>query len=580
MLTVNDIPYFDQIEKAERELSRGTYILITAPLRSGITSFLQILQKRLGEKYPGWNVIYVELSNSEDVTRRLDDVIQTSQPLLMQVGEPYGCSKGCCFIEGTGAMRVINASSGKVVVILDGFHRVDQEQQKSLLQHLRNTYYQKDKCERLRKLSFVLGGAITLDKIDPSKNSPFFANTTIELGDFSFNESKSFVHRFFLEKLKNVPEIVVLYLYDMTEGHPYLLSNVCQKLYDRSKDENNISLFAAQSTIEEVLERRDEYFDILNSELQQADRSTLDLLVRILGGSLVNESQNPTLKELIRLGLVKIVGRGGRSYIKLRNPMVERFVRGQTSSLRSLWDDKVAPIHDITIATPALSEYNYHLFAQIQNLLRNFIVCKLHAQYGSNWSSKVDQRVIENLRNQSKSNSLGQSNQSLLAYADLDQLQQLIISEWSSVFQKHFGKIGALNEFFEGLSLLSRKTYLGQELTGYDMAKVESMTQYFHQFMDHRSLIAMTKDEVFQPKLPITLLFLAANPINTGHLDLEQEIHNIDQRLRMVEKVRNSFRIEQYWAAQYLRSSGYPATLLSRYRSFFWAWQQRWTNND
>lgn len=548
MLTINDVEYLDQIEKAKRELSRGTYILITAPLKSGVTSFLQMLQKRLAEDYPGWNVIYIELSTSKDVTRQLDEAIQTSQPLLTQMGEPYGCSKGCCFIEGTGAMRVINKLSGKIVVILDGFHRVDQEQQKILLQHLRTTYYLKDKCERLRKLGFVLGGAINLDKIDPSKTSPFFANTTIELADFTLNESRSFIYRFFSEKLKTAHENVMLYLYDMTEGHPYLLANICQKLYDRSKSENTISLFTAQSIIEEILEGRDEYFDILSSELQRADGPTLDLLVRILGGSLVNESQNPALKELIRLGLVKI---SERSYIKLRNPMVECFVRKQTSLIRGFWGDTVAPMHEITIAMPALSEYNYRRLAHIQHLLRNFIVCKLHAQYGSEWLNKIDQYIVDDLHKQRNSDSSMQSNQPLLGYADLEQLQQLIVSEWSSVFQRYFGQRGVLDGFFDGLSLLFRKTYLGRELTHYDMAKVESMTEYFYQFMTHRSL-TMTKDESSPLKRPITLLFLASNPIGTSRLDLEREIREIDQRLRMVEKDRNSFKIEQSGAAQYL----------------------------
>ncbi len=359
------------------------------------------------------------------------------------------------------------------------------------------------------------------------------------------------MHEFFSKKQKSVPESIILYLYDMTEGHPYLLTTICQRLYGRSKGEHDISLWMAQSTVEEMLERRDEYFDILNSEIRRADTLTIDLLVRILGGSLVNESQNPILKELLRLGLVKIVGRNGRSYIKMRNPMVERFVRGQTSTLKSRCGGTVAPIHEITIATPTLSEYHYRLFAQTQHLLRNFIVCKLYAHYGSGWSEKVDQRVMEQLRELRISDPSGLPDQPLLGYANLEQLQQLIVAEWSSVFQKHFGETSALNRFFEGLSLLSRKTSLGQELTEYDMAKVESMTQYFYQFMDHRSLI-MTKDEVFQPKLPLTLLFLAANPTSTPRLDLEQEIHEIDQRLRLAEKERNSFRIEQSWAPQYL----------------------------
>ena len=47
----------------------------------------------------------------------------------------------------------------------------------------------------------------------------------------------------------------------------------------------------------------------------------------------------------------------------------------------------------------------------------------------------------------------------------------------------------------------------------------------------------------------ITILFLAANPIDTEQLRLDEEIRAIDERLRRAE-FRNFFEIKQHWAAR------------------------------
>jgi hypothetical protein len=60
---------------------------------------------------------------------------------------------------------------------------------------------------------------------------------------------------------------------------------------------------------------------------------------------------------------------------------------------------------------------------------------------------------------------------------------------------------------------------------------------------------------------PATILFLGANPSDTARIALDQEMREIDQRLRLAE-LRDAFRLEQAWA---VRSRDLQACLL-RYR--------------
>lgn len=59
--------------------------------------------------------------------------------------------------------------------------------------------------------------------------------------------------------------------------------------------------------------------------------------------------------------------------------------------------------------------------------------------------------------------------------------------------------------------------------------------------------LAPTSDHKTEPLQPVKVLFLAANPINTERLRLDQEVRSIDQALRSA-KFRDCFDLQQQWA--------------------------------
>jgi hypothetical protein len=75
------------------------------------------------------------------------------------------------------------------------------------------------------------------------------------------------------------------------------------------------------------------------------------------------------------------------------------------------------------------------------------------------------------------------------------------------------------------------------------------LTYFFHTLIKQRQILLLFVCLMSNNPRVKTILILAANPQNTAHLRLDQEIREIDQGLRLANK-REQYRLEQKWAVR------------------------------
>lgn len=470
-----------QLEDAERGITQGYYLLVTAPLKSGISTFLKTLKQRLNGKYPNWLVLHLELTDEVNVTDQLDTELSATQRLPQQPGRPEKCDDECCFLEKLKSVNIISQSPGRVIIMLDSFHKASSQEQKDLLESLRITYYKRQECEILRKIVFILGGTVNMDLIDPGRTSPFFASYEIRLPDFSFEETRNFMRQFFVGYGITLPEPVELYLYDMTLGHPYLLNTLGKLISDRMSSGSTLLFSTVQRSIRDIASGRDEIMNLLKSEIRKSEPEVIDLLVRIMSGSLVHESQNPYLAELMRQG---VISSGDRGFVRIRNPIFEHFLRTDKELANNVFSGKVAPAAHVEMNTAAVNKQGFHLLLRVESSLRTFIACKLFAIYGDNWPNNIPPSILKGL-NKRRDNDTPSDQDPLLCYAFLNDLKEIIFSQWDTVFEKYFGTKQRLEVFLDSLRLIRNKVAHCRNLTDTELSKFEAIIQYFYEFMAH-----------------------------------------------------------------------------------------------
>ena len=221
------IPRQDLLDQAVGIVDRGEYLLVACPPRSGLSTFLSALQNQLRNSYP----ICIKFSPRQEsgfietVQRAINDSM-TNNPQSF-----YSCQRECPTATLFFGDQIPAQCSGiNGVMILDGLDRVSIEEQRSIIDLLREAYYARDQCHTAKRIRFVAGGNIDLFLISPNRRSPFLTEARIEIPDFSLRETCDFLSRFLTPRGIALRETSQYYLYDMTLGHPHLLNSICRAL--------------------------------------------------------------------------------------------------------------------------------------------------------------------------------------------------------------------------------------------------------------------------------------------------------------------------------------------------------------
>jgi hypothetical protein len=475
---ISCLPRVKQLDSIELSINRGQYSLVTAPPKSGTTTFLKMVERRLAERYPNWLCGRLDLADEEDIVGRFANLLMPCLPTY-SLEECYDkCYLGGCFV---GKSNIADQTGSEIIVLLDSLDCVSGEEQRTLLRNLRDVYYKRRDCEKARRWVFVIAGAINLSEVDSERTSPFYAGNDIQLPDFTIEETRTFISQFLLEHDIVLPRSVELYLYDVTSGHPHLLATLCQMIIHRVPSGGSPPFSTVQMAVADLASGRDELLNRLKDELQEADSTIVDLLVRILSGSLIHTSHNPYLMELMRLG---VVCPGGHGFVRIRNPIFECFLRTDPQLVGDVFGGKVASMTHVAINTPSVNELGFQLLLQVESSLRTFVACKLFAKYGEEWPRAINLTILNEL-SERRGEDHSSQREPLLCYAELSHLRKIVISGWESVFQRYFVNPDRRDVFFDSLRLIRNKIAHSRNLSDTELSKFEAVIQYFYEFMAH-----------------------------------------------------------------------------------------------
>ena len=216
---------------------------------------------------------------------------------------------------------------------------------------IRSFYTERAENPAFKRLSFVLIGVATpSDLINDPKRTPFNIGHQVNLTDFTDDEALPLAAG--LEDEKNQGLVLLRWVLDWTNGHPYLTQRICAEMVRRPQESwtaGAVKELVAQLFFGDRL-NQDDHLKFVRDRILQNDHNDPEYLLAVLGTyrevlnrRQVEDEDQSTVKSQLKLsGAVKRVG---SMALAVRNPIYEkvfdrRWVREQ---LPQSWWQQVKP---------------------------------------------------------------------------------------------------------------------------------------------------------------------------------------------------------------------------------------------
>ncbi len=292
-------------------LKRGHFLVVSAPPRSGTTTFLNHLARQATAAFRGMRCLYVDLGN---VSHQADPCAAVVALLKRELGdevpaEATGIPDLCAaLLDHTGPPRVL---------ILDGFEKVPAQVAKDLVMDLRSGFTEAQVRDAVPPIRFVLGSAIDLRALTSvGMTSPLNVAREILLDDFD----AAALGRLAQAGLSG--EGWGEFLLEVTGGHPCLAQMACHAAFEAQ------SSGAGDGAREEAKRFTTETAEAAFGPIfEQAGRKNdhLVLLAGVLRGREYPFDRNDRrIRVLSEMGVLKP---GARSTCILRNRIFEGALR-------------------------------------------------------------------------------------------------------------------------------------------------------------------------------------------------------------------------------------------------------------
>jgi hypothetical protein len=241
-----------QLAQIVNEMQRPGYVLVARQM--GKTNLLFNAKRTLENKDRLF--VYVDLSNvfkyELDCYRNIiDSIIEPNEVLFESIESiitEVRTKKLPAHKEYSRSLRIIlDLFGGDIVIVLDEIDALrDAEYSDNIFAQIRSNYFSRTNFPVFEKLTYILSGVIEPTELIKDRNkSPFNIGDKIYLGDFSFNEHKSFI---VMSRLK-ISEEISEEIYKWTNGNPRLTFDICAEIESIIINENTIEIDRIESLI-------------------------------------------------------------------------------------------------------------------------------------------------------------------------------------------------------------------------------------------------------------------------------------------------------------------------------------------
>ena len=347
-----------ELAELRRDVDSGINVLLYAPRRHGKTSLLKQLSKELNG-LAGYRVVYfdffVSASPEEFIQQYFSAVVQA---LSSQREKAYDLLKGILKIRPQVSVS-LNPESGtaytltfsrseramalndvlqlpqryaakradKVLVIFDEFQEIEgiglEKKLRSVIQ------------EHGREVSYIFCGSkkSLLLKIFNDSGRAFYRSVKrLHMGPIALSHWEEFIGAKFQSSGKSIDRAEIELIFTLAHGLPYYVQQLCYATWELAQ--TRVNKTAVEQALQLTLEREDDLYSVLWSDLTAKQRRTLKYLVHS-GGEAVYSGDNllaydfnaSTLKSTLEsLQKKDLIDRSGTSYY-LVDPFMAHWVR-------------------------------------------------------------------------------------------------------------------------------------------------------------------------------------------------------------------------------------------------------------
>ena len=253
---------------------------------------------------------------------------------------------------------------------------------------IRSIYNARPATSSFERLSFVLvGTASPSDLIQGPSRTPFNIGQAVDLPDFSFEEALPLIQG--LGKSKKHAKQVLEWIFEWTNGHPYLTQKLCALLSARDKTIQEADVINAMNFhILGKQGKQDDNLDLVQSKLKSHPRRTelIKLYKKILEGEKVSQNVHSIQNQLSLIGLVK----PENGFLIVRNRIYQ-------TAFDLDWVKQNTPKNVTKILAVGFAAISLALLSIV---VYDFVVASLSSQYAGNfYTSRTNSERLKNLAN-------------------------------------------------------------------------------------------------------------------------------------------------------------------------------------
>jgi AAA+ ATPase superfamily predicted ATPase len=304
-----------ELSELKKDALSGQNVLIYAPRRFGKTSLLKKLKLQL-EQTKEVKVIYVDLlsvsnidefiqkyfnqlvktfeTNRDKVLNLFKDVLQLRPAVSMKING-YGDISYNLSLNKKEQMETLEEvlnlphiyaqkTSKKVVVIFDEFQEIEQLAFENKLRSVLQTHS--------RELSYMFSGSkkSILNQMFGDKHRAFYKSVKhFTIKEIDLQDWTSFIKEKFSVTAKNIEQIYIEKVYEITEGFPYYMQQIMSAVWDATQKEVDEKIITDSLAL--IVERETDLYAYIWAQLTPNQKKSLKYIIRNDGLNLyVNDS--------------------------------------------------------------------------------------------------------------------------------------------------------------------------------------------------------------------------------------------------------------------------------------------------
>jgi hypothetical protein len=368
------------IEQSIR-LNAAVTLAIYGPPRSGKSHFLMSLKRRLLNTDHGclvWGPISAgEVLNEQDFMRRLLEWLQGEEVVTALPDRDSVLRAASQKIFWNRLLPYLPQAIQRVVILIDdaGVGRLSDEELYALAGRARKlmTEWSNDRLS----IATVIGGTWSprqLQAVFRQRQSswPFLSDDTVFfLPDLEIDEIRDWLTTAL--DVGTVHDIHARYLHELTSGDADALQRIIAGMYGATTSCD------AMRDVSAAIVGSEEYIAAVEQRLRLCIPAARAMLPNLLNErALAYDPYSPAADSLLLSGLVRVHTVGTLPLITLRNWLVESVLRQQRNRFAALLPGDFYPTTaELIPPIRCLNVEAYTIICEIENLLRNLIMCRL-----------------------------------------------------------------------------------------------------------------------------------------------------------------------------------------------------------